>query len=75
MNVTLDFKLNITMSTGSQMQIKKSTKVALTGLLSVILVCAAGIIFNLFGVNFGPEQAGLTGVAGVIGSLKLLAGG
>ena len=62
------------MPTQSQVHIKKSTKVALTGLLSVVLVCAAGALFNLFGINFGPEQAGLTGVAGVIGSLKLFAG-
>lgn len=52
--------------------IKRSTKVALTGILMTLLIISAGFIFNTFGVNYGAEQAGLTGLVGIIASLKLL---
>lgn len=56
----------------SDQPIKRSTKVALTGILMTLLVVFAGTLFNTFGVNYGAEQAGLTGIVGIIASLKLL---
>ena len=53
---------------------KKTTKMLITASLSILLVVVAGYLFNTFGVTYGPEQAGLTGIAGLIGGFKLLAG-
>lgn len=54
--------------------IKRSTKIALTGILTITLVILSGFLFNMFGVTYGAEQAGLTSLVGIIASLKLLAG-
>ncbi len=56
-------------------EMKKSTKLLITGILTILTIVIAGEIFDAIGVKFGFEQASLTGIAGIIGSIKLLAGG
>ncbi len=55
--------------------VKKSTKLLIAGVLTVLTVVLAGAVFDAIGVAFGLEQLGLVAAAGVVGALKLLAGG
>lgn len=52
---------------------KKSTKLILVGILTIITVIITGEISDAMGVVFGLEQLGLASMAGIIGSMKLLA--
>ena len=54
---------------------KKSTKLLISGVLTMITIVIAGETFDAIGVKFGLEQLGLSGLAGMIGSFKLLSGG
>lgn len=53
---------------------KSSTKLLLTGILTVITIVLAGELFDAIGVIYGPTQAGLSGIAGIVGSFKLFSG-
>lgn len=50
---------------------KTSTKMILTGLLSLMTIVIVGEMFDAIGVAFGPVQAGFSAFAGIIGSLRL----
>lgn len=55
-------------------KMKASTKLLLTGILTCITVVLAGELFDAIGVLYGPAQAGLSGLAGVAGSMRLFSG-
>lgn len=55
--------------------VKKSTKLLIAGVITILTVVLAGELFDIIGVAFGLEQLGLVAAAGVVGALKLLAGG
>jgi hypothetical protein len=55
-------------------KMKASTKLLISGLLTVLAVILAGTIFDGLGVLFGPEAAGMSGIAGLIASFRLLSG-
>ncbi len=51
-----------------------STKLLVSGLLTGLTVVLAGELFDAVGVMYGPAQAGLSGLAGVVGSFRLFSG-
>ena len=53
---------------------KKSTKLLVTGVLTVVTIVLSGEMFDAMGLHYGLEQLGLSGLVGIIGSFKLLAG-
>ncbi len=55
-------------------KMKASTKLLLTGLLTGLTIVIAGELFDALGVMYGPAQAGLSGLAGIAGSVRLFSG-
>ncbi len=55
-------------------RMKASTKIIIMGVLSILTIVGSGELFDMLGVVFGPTEAGLTAIAGAIGSFKLLSG-
>lgn len=53
---------------------KKSQKCIVWGIASVTAIFLGQAAFASVGLAFGAEQAVMTGVAGLIGGVKLLAG-
>lgn len=62
------------MPTTTHTKMKSSTRLLLTGVLTGLTVILAGELFDALGVMYGPTQAGLSGLAGVVGSMKLFSG-
>lgn len=68
-------KYDMTTTTEEVPAVKKSTKLLIAGVVMILTVVLAGELFDAIGVAFGLEQITLTAAAGVVGALKLLAGG
>jgi hypothetical protein len=61
-------------ATTENTKMKASAKLMLTGLVTGLTVILAGELFDAIGVLYGPAQAGLSGLAGVVGSVRLFSG-
>ena len=61
-------------ATTENAKMKASAKLMLSGLLTGLTVILAGELFDALGVLYGPAQAGLSGAAGIVGSIRLFSG-
>jgi hypothetical protein len=55
-------------------KMKSSTKLLISGFITGMTVILAGELFDAIGVLYGPAQAGLSGLAGLVGSVRLFSG-